>query len=48
MNVEGQETFTLQEKDYSGVSQSFHLWNQQEIVREMKEEMLYVSETPVD
>lgn len=48
LNVEGQETFSLEKKDYSGVTQSYHQWNQEEIVREMKEDMLYVSETPCD
>jgi Actin len=38
----------LQRFDTSGVHASYYHWCKEEIVRDVKEEVLYVSEEPVD
>jgi len=47
-NANGQEYFDITRLDTSGVHPSYSQWAKEEIVRDMKEEMLYVSEDPVD
>jgi actin-related protein len=47
-NNAGQEGFDLQRLDTSGVHSSYTNWCKEEIVRDVKEEVLYVSEEPVD
>jgi hypothetical protein len=47
-NVNGQEGFDLTRLDTSGVHPSYYHWCKDEIVRDIKEEVLYVSEEPVD
>jgi hypothetical protein len=46
--VNGVETFDLTKLDVTGVNPSYYNWCKEDIVRDMKEEMLYVSEDPVD
>jgi actin-like protein 6A len=47
-NNNGQEGFEILRQDFSGVHPSYHRWCKEEIVRDMKEEVLYVSEDPLD
>jgi actin-related protein len=47
-NNAGQEGFELQRLDTSGVHPSYYQWCKEEIVRDVKEDVLYVSEEPVD
>ncbi len=47
-NNAGQEGFDLQKFDTSAVHPSYYNWCKEEIVRDVKEEVLYVSEEPVD
>lgn len=44
----GQEGFDLTRLDTSNVHPSYHTWCKEEIVRDVKEEVLYVSEEPLD
>ncbi len=43
-NVNGVENFDISRLDTSLVHPSYYQWAKEEIVRDMKEEMLYVSE----
>ena len=47
-NNNGQEGFDVQRLDFSQVHPSYYNWCKEEIVRDVKEELLYVSEEPVD
>ena len=47
-NQNGQDYFEMHKFDTSKVTQSYAQWSKEEIIREMKEEMLYVSEDPID
>lgn len=47
-NNNGQEAFELQRIEAPGVHRSYYQWCKEEIVRDLKEELLYVSEDPVD
>jgi Actin len=47
-NNNGSEAFELSRLDTGNVHPSYYQWCKEEIVREMKEELLYVSEDPVD
>ena len=47
-NSNGQEGFEVNKVDCSGVHPSYYQWCKEEIVRELKEEILYVSEDPLD
>ncbi len=47
-NNNGQEAFEITKQDTSGVRPSYHQWCKEEIVRDLKEEVCYVSEDPVD
>ena len=42
------EQFEVMKVDFSSVHPSYYQWCKEEILRDMKEEMLYVSEDPVD
>ena len=44
MNVNGVESFELTKLDTLKVHPSYMQWAKEEVVRDMKEEMLYVSE----
>lgn len=48
MNVNGVESFENTKLDISNVHPSYLQWAKEEIVRELKEEMLYVSEDQID
>ena len=48
INNSGQEGFEVTPLDTTGVHPSYYNWCKEEIVRDLKEEMLYVSEDPVD
>ena len=47
-NLNGAENFDLTRLDTSQVHPSYYQWSKEEIAKDMKEEMLYVSEDPVD
>lgn len=47
-NNNGQEGFDVTRIDSSQVHPSYYNWCKDEIVRDVKEEVLYVSEEPVD
>ena len=47
-NNAGQEGFELQRFDTSSVHSSYAQWCKEEIVRDVKEEVMYVSEEPLD
>jgi len=47
-NVNGSEFFDISKLDVSKVHPTYYEWCKEEIVRDMKEEMFYVSEDPVD
>jgi actin-like protein 6A len=47
-NNNGQEAFDVTRLDVSGVHPSYYNWCKEEIVRDVKEEVLYVSEDPID
>lgn len=48
INNNGQEGFDLTRLDTSGVHPSYSNWCREEIIRDVKEEVLYVSEEPLD
>jgi hypothetical protein len=48
INNNGQEGFDLTRLDTSGVHTSYSNWCREEIIRDVKEEVLYVSEEPLD
>lgn len=47
-NNNGAEGFELTKLDVSGIHPSYAQWCKEEIVRDVKEELLYVSEDQVD
>jgi len=47
-NNNGQEGFDVTRVDTSHVHPSYYNWSKEEIVKDVKEEVLYVSEEPVD
>lgn len=47
-NSNGQEAFEVTRLDTAGVHPSYYQWCREEIVRDVKEEVLYVSEDPID
>jgi hypothetical protein len=47
-NNNGTEAFDVQRLDSKGVHPSYAAWCKEEIVRDLKEELLYVSEDPID
>ena len=48
MNINGADAFEVSKVDVSGVHPSYMQWQKEEIIRDLKEEMFYVSEDPVD
>lgn len=48
INNNGNEGFEITKVDTSGVHPSYAQWCKEELVRDLKEEVLYVSEDPVD
>jgi hypothetical protein len=48
VNINGQETFENTFMDTSKVHPSYYQWCKEEIIRDLKEEMFYVSEDQVD
>lgn len=47
-NNNGQEGFEITRLDTTGVHPSYYQWCKEELVRDVKEETLYVSEDPFD
>lgn len=47
-NINGVDSFDVTRLDSSQVHPSYYQWSKEELVRDMKEEMLYVSEDPID
>lgn len=48
MNVNGAEAYEITKLDTSKVHPTYYQWAREEIVRDLKEELFYVSEDPVD
>ncbi len=47
-NINGQESFTVNKVDVGSVTKSYTDWAKEEIVKDIKEEMFYITEDPVD
>lgn len=48
VNLNGNESFEILRQDCSKVHPIYNQWAKEEIIRDLKEEMLYVSEDVVD